>query len=171
MNAAHVHLVVNHIPLFAALFGGALLAFGLWKNEPALKSAGLVLGLIAGLSAFAAVQSGGRAEDIVEDLAGTNEVALEQHEEAAELTQWAAILLGVVSLVGLALPKDRGSMRTRVEWLAIALFVVTLAMVARTANLGGPIRHPEISAAPPPADPDQTAGTIPLPFQRGTTHA
>lgn len=171
MNAAHVHLMVNHIPLFAALFGGALLGFGLWKNQPALKSAGLVLGLIAGLSAFAAVQSGERAEDIVEELSGTNEIALEQHEEAAEIAQWAAILLGVASLVGLALPKSQGAMRTRVEWLTIALFLVTLAMVARTANLGGPIRHPEISAASPPADPDATAGSIPLAIQRGTFHA
>jgi hypothetical protein len=146
MNPAHIHLVVNHVPLFAALFGGALLAYGLWKNERSLKSAGLVLGVIAGLSGVAAVQSGERAEDIVEEYAGTNERALEEHEEAAETTQWAAILLGLVSLTALFLPKDRTTLRGRTEWLAVALFLITLAMVARTANLGGPIRHPEIGS-------------------------
>lgn len=147
MNAAHVHLVVNHVPLFAALFGACLLAYGLLKNERSLKSAGLVLGLVAGLGGVLAVQSGERAEDMVEAYAGTNEAALEEHEEAAEVTQWAAILLGLVSLGALFIPKGRDALRGRAEWLALALLVVTLAMVARTANLGGPIRHPEISAS------------------------
>lgn len=162
MNAAHVHLMVNHVPLFAALFGGAFLAFGLSKNVPALRSAGLVLGLIAGLSALAAVQSGERAEDIVEGLVNTNDAALEQHEEAAETAQWAAILLGLVSLVALTVPRERVAILTRVEWLAVVLFLVTLVMVARTAQLGGPIRHPEIGAASSAADHDPTGGKIAL---------
>lgn len=147
MNPAHIHLMVNHVPLFAALFGGALLAYGLLKNERSLKSAGLILGVIAGLGGVAAVQSGERAEDIVEEYAGTNEAALEEHEEAAETTQWATILLGLASLTALLIPEGRVTLRTRTEWLSIALFAVTLAMVARTANLGGPIRHPEISSS------------------------
>lgn len=147
MNAAHIHLVVNHVPLFAALFGACLLAIGLLKNERSLKSAGLVLGLVAGLGGVVAVQSGERAEDVVEAYAGTNEAAIEEHEEAAEVTQWAAILLGLVSLGALLMPKGRDALRGRAEWLTLALFVVTLGLVARTANLGGPIRHPEISAS------------------------
>jgi len=147
MNPAHVHLMVNHVPLFAALFGGTLLAYGLLKNERSLRSAGLVLGLVAGIGGVAAVQSGERAEDIVEALAGTNELALEEHEEAAEFTQWATILLGVISLAALAIPRNRTTLRTGGEWLTIALFAVTLAMVARTANLGGAIRHPEIGGS------------------------
>ena len=139
MNAAHIHLVVNHVPLFAALFGAGLLAWGLFKNEPSLRAAGLILGLIAGIGGVVAVQSGERAEDIVEEYAGTNENALSEHEEAAELTQWAAILLGLISLSALVLPKGREALRSRVEWVTLAFFVVTLAMVARTANLGGPI--------------------------------
>lgn len=170
MNAAHLHLMVNHLPLFAALFGGALLAFGLWKNDRALRSAGLVLGLIAGIGAFAAVQSGERAEDIVEEYAGTNEEALHEHEEAAEVTQWAAILLGLVSVGALAVPKERTTLRSRAEWLAIALFAVTLGLVARTANLGGPIRHPEISAVPTLIDPAALATTIQKSTLQGPTH-
>lgn len=158
MNAAHVHLAVNHLPLFAALFGACLLAYGLLKNQRSLKSAGLVLGLVAGLGGVAAFQSGERAEDIVEAYAGTNEAALEEHEEAAEVTQWAAILLGLVSLGALFLPKGREALRGRVELFALALFVVTLALVARTANLGGPIRHPEISSSATAVDVETNYG-------------
>lgn len=154
MNPAHIHLMVNHLPLFAALFGGGLLAYGLFKNERALKSAGLVLGLLAGVGGVAAVQSGERAEEVVEAYAGVNEAALEEHEEAAELTQWAAILLGLFSLGALVMPKGREALRNRTDWLALALFAVTLAMVARTANLGGPIRHPEITESGATVDMD-----------------
>ena len=152
MNAAHFHLVVNHLPLFAALFGASILAYGLLKKERSLRSAGLVLGLVAGLGGIVAVQSGERAEDIVEAYAGTNEAALEEHEEAAELTRWAAILLGLVSLGALFVPKGRDALQERAEWLTLTFFVVTLAMVAWTANLGGPIRHPEIGASTSPVD-------------------
>lgn len=145
MNPAHIHLMVNHVPLFAALFGGALLAFGLLKHDRSLRSAGLVLGVLAGLSGVAAFQSGERAEEVVEAYASTNEAALEEHEEAAELTQWASVLLGLVSLLALVVPKDRAALRARSEWLTLALFAVAVAMVARTAYLGGPIRHPEIT--------------------------
>lgn len=145
MNSAHLHLMVNHLPLFAALFGGGLLAYGLLRNHSAIKSAGLVLGVIAGLGGVAATQSGERAEEMVEAYAGVNETALEAHEEAGELAQWAAVALGVVSLLALVIPSDRGTLRSRTEWVALIIFLGAFGMVARTANLGGEIRHPEIT--------------------------
>jgi len=149
MNYAHLHLMVNHLPLFATLFGGALLAWGLVKKQPVLKSAGLVLGLVSGLGGAAAVFTGERAEDVVEAVAGTNEDAIHEHEEAAEKTRFSLLALGLVSLIGLTALKNREQLRGRMEWLALALFVVSLAMVAWTANLGGPIQHPELGAAAP----------------------
>lgn len=145
MNAAHVHLIVNHLPLFAALFGGGLLAYGLLRNQRALKSAGLVLGVIAGVGVVVAVQSGERAEDVVEAYVGVDDRALEAHEEAAEITQWGAVSLGLISLLGLVVPSDREKLRGRAEGAALLAFIVVFGMVARTANLGGPIRHPEIT--------------------------
>ena len=121
MNAAHFHLVVNHLPLFSALFGGALLAWGLFRNQPALKAA----------------------------FANVDERALEAHEEAAELTQLGAVALGLISLMGLMIPGDRARLRQLTERGALLLFLVVFAMVARTASLGGPIRHPEITDSTP----------------------
>lgn len=148
MNAAHLHLMVNHLPLFAALFAGAILAFGLYRSLPSLINVGLVLALVAGVGAFIAVQTGERAEGLVEDLPGVTEMAIEEHEEAAEAATWAAILAGLVALGGLALP-DRAKRTQRITAMAtLALTVVAFALVARAANLGGMIRHTEISDAP-----------------------
>lgn len=147
MNAAHLHLMVNHLPLFASLFATAILAFGLYRGMTQLVNVGLVLALVAGLGAFAAAQTGERAEGVVEDLPGVTEIAIENHEEAAEAAMWAAILAGLVALGGLALP-DRAHRTQRVAaMVALALSLVAFLLVARAANLGGHIRHTEISGS------------------------
>lgn len=144
MNAAHIHLVVNHLPLFAVLIGGGLLAFGMVANQTALTRAAFVLGVVAAIGAVVSVQSGERAEDIVEEYAGVSEDAIHDHEEAAEGAQWAVVALGLVSLLGLVAPKSSARVRSAAEWAALALSVVSIALLARAANLGGLIRHPEI---------------------------
>jgi len=147
MNAAHLHLLVNHLPLFAALFAGAILAFALYRSLPALVNVGLVLALVAGVGAFVGSQTGERAEGVVEDLPGVTEMAIEEHEEAAEAATWAAIITGLLALGGLALP-DRAHRGQKLAAVAtLALTVVTFTLVARAANLGGMIRHTEISGA------------------------
>lgn len=145
MNAAHIHLMVNHLPLFASLFGGALLAAGVLMRQRALSRAGLVLALLAAAGGVAAAQSGERAEDVVEGWSGVSESAIEEHEEAAEAAQAAAVVLGVLALGALAVPRAR----ERAErWLTVASLLAAVAVfgfTARAANLGGEIRHPEIS--------------------------
>jgi hypothetical protein len=42
MNAAHLHLMVNHLPLFALLFAGGLLLAGILRKQLAITNAGMV---------------------------------------------------------------------------------------------------------------------------------
>jgi uncharacterized membrane protein len=148
MNAAHLHLLLNHLPVFASLFACGILGFGVYRNLPALVNAGLVLALVAGVGALLAGQTGERAERIVEDLPGVTEMAIEAHEEAAEAASLAAILAGLVALGGLALPDRAERTRKLVAIAALALSLVTFILVARAANLGGHVRHTEISGRP-----------------------
>ena len=150
MNAAHLHLMVNHLPLFASLIACGILAFGLYRRLPALVNVGLVLVFVAGVGALLAGQTGERAEGIVEDLPGVTEAAIHEHEEAAEAASLVAILAGLVALGGLALPDRAERMQRLVAIVTLALSLGTFVLVARAANLGGHIRHTEISAATAP---------------------
>ena len=143
MNAAHLHLIVNHLPLFAAMFGGLLMAAGLWRRSESLTRAGLMLGVVAGLGAGLASFSGERAEELVEGLQGVAEAAIEEHEEAAEVTLWTGIVFGAVSLLALLVPATRGRLARHTRRAALGLAVLTFVSAGWTANLGGRIRHRE----------------------------
>lgn len=149
MNAAHLHLVVNHAPLFAALFGGLILAVGLLRKQEPLKRVGLVLAVLTGIAAFVAVQTGERAEEIAEDLAGVVESTIHDHEEAAEGALLASILLGVVAFTALVLPERHTAFKRAATIGSLVLTLVAFGLLGRAANLGGFIRHSEISTLSP----------------------
>jgi hypothetical protein len=147
MNAAHLHLMVNHAGLFATLFGGMILAVGMYRRQPPLVKAGLVLAVFGGLSAVVAVQTGERAEGVIEAIPGISADAIEDHEEAAELAQTASILLAAVALAALVLPKRRPTLGRVAVLGSLWMAMVVFGLTARVATLGGRIRHPEVVEA------------------------
>ena len=82
MNATYIHLLVNHLPLFGALFGTAALVWGLLKKNSGLKTAGLLFLLVASLGGWVAHISGEKAEHFVEELPGVSRQSVHEHEEA-----------------------------------------------------------------------------------------
>ncbi len=146
MNAAHIHLLLNHLPSLGALFGLLLLLTGLMTKSDDIKKASLLLFVLAALVAVPTFFSGKSAEEVVEDLPGVTEEIIEEHEEAGIQSLIAIEILGLLSLVGLVMP--RGAKPTP-SWLVILVLLVSLVSSVlnyRTANLGGEINHPEIRA-------------------------
>jgi uncharacterized membrane protein len=139
----HLHLLLNHAPVVGSVAAWLLLAGGLVFKSTAVMRAAFVAFAAAAVLAFAAVQTGERAEDEVENLEGVSEERIEEHEEAAELAAIALYGIGGLSAIGLAAFRRR-----RVPtWFAVLILVAGLApvvLVARTSELGGRIRHPEI---------------------------
>lgn len=145
MNAAHWHLVLNHIPVLATLFSIPVLVWGMVTNQPQIKKIALVGFIISALAVVAVFQSGESAEDIVENIPGISEDAIEAHEEAAEPAQWLTIVLGLGGLAGLwGVAKTAKGVRT-FFWMLLMYSMVTAGFLVYTANLGGKIHHPEIS--------------------------
>jgi uncharacterized membrane protein len=151
MNAAHIHLLVNHLPVFGVILGVAVLLAGRIRRSAELMRAGFALLVVAGIGAGAAYLSGERAEEIVEDLAGVSEAMIEEHEDSAWFALIGAAALGLAGLIGLA--RFRGD--AVAPWLvnsSLLLGLLTAAAIARTAFLGGQIRHSEIRAGAIQAD-------------------
>lgn len=145
MNWAHVHLVINHVPVALVFVALVLLAFAaLWKSDD-LTIAALVLLVAAAVIAGGTYLTGEPAEDVVKNLPGVSQPAIEEHEEAAEAGAMATAIAGLLAAASLV---GRYRRQPPSKWLAIATIVAALAaagLMARAANLGGYIRHPEIA--------------------------
>jgi hypothetical protein len=142
MNAAHAHLILNHLPILALPLGVALFGWAWWKGQ--LPTARLALmGLIAAsLAVIPVFLSGEPAEEAVEHLAGVGEGLIHAHEEAAELSMALSLALGALALATLLVRQE-----TAQRWLRLGILGLGLAAsasLAWTGNLGGKIRHTEI---------------------------
>ena len=143
MNGAHIHLILNHVPVLGTLFGLLLLAYALFRKNKDLMKVSLVIFVLAGLFAGAVYLSGEQAEEIVEHLPGVSESIIEAHEDAGLYALVSAIVLGVVSLFGLW-RFFRKPLPTGFATTALLLALATSGVMAWTATLGGQINHPEI---------------------------
>lgn len=142
MNGAHLHLLLNHLPVLGTLFGLGILAIALWRRNDTLRRTGLALLVIAGLAAGGAFLTGEPAEEAVEGK--VTEQVIAAHEEAAEAALWGAGILAVLSAG--ALLRWRREIPQGVAGAVLVGAIVTSGLMAWTANLGGQIRHPEIGA-------------------------
>ena len=142
MNGAHIHLMVNHLPLAGVVFALPLLLFA-WirKNTEVGRAALIVVALSAALAA-PSFFSGEGAEEVLEHAPGFDKHLVHEHEEAAEKAIWAIGAAGAVAVAGLTMRRRIGVLKALP--IVTALTVVSGGMLAWTNNQGGEIRHPEI---------------------------
>lgn len=145
MNGAQIHLLINHLPVLGVPFGLFLGAFGLARREDAVAKAGLVVLVLAALSAYAAAWSGEGAEHVVERLvAGIDHPLIHAHEEWADRSAWAAYAVGLLALAAVGFSWGK-PLRRGLAVAAVALALVPSGLLAYAAHLGGEIRHTELS--------------------------
>lgn len=150
MDAAHLHLLLNHVPVIGLVFSALLLAYGLsTRSVDVTKASFWALGLVAAAAAVVYL-TGEPAEHLVEGLPGFSEAAMERHETAALWATWAAVAAGAVALGGLYMYRGVGVPR-RFGVLVLVLSLAALLPMAWTANLGGQVRHEEIRGGGEPS--------------------
>ena len=158
MNAAHFHLITNHVPVVGAPIALALLLAGLVRRREELVKAALVLTVLLSLIVLPVKMSGDRTEDLVESLDGVNVAAIHPHEERGEAAAIALLVAGGLALATLALPAILAAAgRGRPRWLppqrplgilSAGALAVSMGLLFSTAWLGGRIRHIEIDLQP-----------------------
>jgi hypothetical protein len=113
----------------------------------------LAFSVLLAAASIAVFLTGEPAEELVEDLTGTVERAIEPHEEAARIATIAFGIFGAASLTALFAFRRR----TLPRWVAgtaVAGTIVLSGLMAWTANLGGQIRHTEIGSGTPIVGPE-----------------
>jgi hypothetical protein len=149
MNAAHVHLLLNHIPVVGLWLGIVLYLVALAK-KPEWRSLSLGVFVVMALLTIPAYLSGEPAEEAIRGLSGVSEATIEEHEEAAVPALLAMLALGAVALAGLFRFRHAERWSRGYGWLVLGLALLAGGMIGRTANLGAHIRHPEIRSTTSP---------------------
>lgn len=144
MNAAHLHIILNHIPVIGIPMGAALLLYGVIRKSEEVKRVSLLVFIIVGLITVPTFLAGKAAEDIVEHLPGVSENLIETHEEAATVGLVATSALALLAAGGLARSLFAGSLGTLFTILLLAVSFGVSGWLGRVANLGGKIRHTEL---------------------------
>lgn len=144
MSQAHIHLLVNHLPIVGSLFALVLLGVGLLQKNDTLTRAGLVAVLAAGLLCLPAQLTGEGAAAIVQDLPRVSRALINEHEEAAELGFWALESAAALALFGFLLLKNASPRARLLAVLALVATGLSFGLLARAGYFGGLIRHTEI---------------------------
>jgi hypothetical protein len=147
MNLAHVHLLINHVPVLGTIFTLLLFAAGLVMRSRDVTKVAMAAMFLVALSAIPTYLTGPPSERIVEDLPGVSEAAIERHQESAGVSLAAVEVLGVAALIGLIVSRGGRAVPTWAVVVVLILALVTSGLMARTANLGGMIRHTEIRSS------------------------
>ncbi|MFH5833021.1 DUF2231 domain-containing protein [Halalkalibaculum sp. DA3122] len=143
MNAAHYHLIVNHLPIFSTLFGLLILLWGIFRANPSIKNIAYILLVVGAISGYVAMETGESAEDIVEEQSIASHDLIHEHEEAAEIAFWFTIITGVLSLVCLFNPNLNPRYQKTLTGAILLSALIALGTLTYTAYEGGKISHPE----------------------------
>jgi len=143
-NAAHWHLVLNHIPVVGCYAAVLLLAWAWIKNTDDLKRVALASLVLVALTAIPAFLTGEPSERHLKGMQGISSRWMANHEDAALVALWMSVGVGVLALAALIVFRKVHLLRRWVVGVFLLLALMVAGFMARTANYGGKIHHPEI---------------------------
>lgn len=156
ITPAHLHVLVNHIPVIGLPIILLLLLWGLARREDAVVRAALIGTVLLAAGTWFADFTGDGAKDDIRQLAWANKDVITAHEDAGDQLEIVAIATGVVALATLILARGGRPMRRPLVLVMVVLLLGASLVAARVAWRGGKIRHNEFGLTPPPTASDST---------------
>ncbi|MBL0340288.1 MAG: hypothetical protein IPP71_04795 [Bacteroidetes bacterium] len=123
-----------------------MLLYGLFSGNKSITAAALVTLVAVSLFCIPTYLSGEEAEHVVESIIGINKIAMESHEEQAEIAFWVLLMNGAIALGTLISAYKTSFFSKPLLWINLLLLIIVVALMTRTGNSGGQIRHSEINA-------------------------
>jgi uncharacterized membrane protein len=148
MNLANVHLLLNHFPTVGMIVGLGLFVVAILAKSDHLQRASLGIFFCIALLSIPVFATGTAARLALAKSPEVSVTMIDAHETAAFVALGFMELMGALAWLGLW--QYRRLSRVPRGTLAAVLLVgaVTFGLMARAANIGGEIRHPEIRTEP-----------------------
>lgn len=142
-NAAHLHLLVNHFPIFLPLFGLLILIVGIIFKSEIVKRISLTMFVFSGIFAFIAFSTGEGAEEIVEELKRSHDL-IHEHEEAAETFALLSYVLAIFSIVAFWFNWKKHPFKELSMYIVLLTSIAVIYFSYPAGQTGGEITHPEV---------------------------
>ena len=149
MSPAHLHLVVNHLPIFGSIF---LLLAALWawfRHSREMLRFIFACTALLGLASWGVYLTGEPAEEQLEDLPWVQERLIHEHEESAEAGLIAALVAGAIGLGALFASRGDRPLRPVLTGGVVLGLAVSSTLFGLAGLNGGVIRHDELRPASP----------------------
>jgi hypothetical protein len=130
------------------IVGFGIFLLGLAKRSDDLKRGGLAVLFIIALVALPTYMTGYSAQKALKAAPGVSQELINFHQRSALFALIFMEATGIAAWYGLWRSRRQVSAGTRNTAAVLILSVVTIGLMAGTANIGGEIRHPEILANP-----------------------
>lgn len=145
-NWAHLHLLINHLPVVGILLIAFFAIYAVFQKDDRLLRLSGVFTLLIGIASIPVAASGLLAQDIAHELPWASEAYMHKHEPVA-LGSLAALLVFGVWMV--LLQRKQANLSKRFQVLLIAWLLSLSASFGGVAYLGGKIVHVEIRPEEP----------------------
>lgn len=146
INAAQIHLALNHFPIAGCFFTIMFLLGGLIFKKRDLIFSGMLIAVLSGIFIIPMDLSGDGVEDIVKNKPGVTRELIHEHEEMADKALIVFELTAISAIAWFIARKKRSDLMGKIEIVSLCLSIAGAVIIANTAHLGGLIRHEEIRA-------------------------
>lgn len=144
ISLAHLHLLLNHLPVILTPLGLLLLAIAARRHDDSLSRVAFALLIGAAVTAVPTYFTGEDAEQAIKGMAGVTKAVIHEHEDFG---LYSALFLGALGLFAIwALWRHRPPV-VLPSWVMRTALAASLAgsvLVGYTSLLGGEVRHTEI---------------------------
>ncbi len=145
MDPIRIHLLLNHFPSVGLIIVLLFLVYGLFTAKHQITAFCRVALVLLAIMTVVVNNSGENAEEKLEHQTGFNSEMMEEHEEAAEFAFWAMMGLGAFSLLIMIIGIKNKGLAKKLDYVMLVLALFVCVIMVRTGNIGGKIRHSEIT--------------------------
>lgn len=151
LDGAHLHLLINHAPIFGSLFAFLLLVASFFAARNVLRLTAFAILIATAPIAYVTQWSGEPAEDAIRGFPGVQRSVMHDHEEMGEKAYLISIAVGVLALAAAIYWRKRPVPVSATIVMTLAAAFATGAMMY-TGLLGGRVRHTEVRPGAVEAD-------------------
>ena len=146
MTQVHIHLLITHLPVFASLIGILILIYAMLIKSDQTKMAAYYVFILSAIGAGIAYVTGEGAEEAVENITGVVESTISAHEDFAIYALISLIVIGLLSILATFITYNKMAISNLMATIVLFSAIIGFGLIAKTASLGGQIRHTEITA-------------------------